>query len=266
MNFILLISCMHQHDKSILTKSNVQSDVVVVNQCDTDSVEEFDFVNKYGQTKHCIFVSTTQRGLSRSRNMAVSYAPEDSICKICDDDETFADDIETKVLCAYERHPDASLIAFSMNRPDKKYGKVYPKADMHLSFSRILKTTSVEITFKKRHISDFAITFDEKMGSGTGNGGGEENKFMLDIRRAGGKLYFAPENIGTVNPAPSQWFTGYNSDMIRNYGWAAHRSMGFLLGFIYSHYWVISHRHLYGNSLSMYGAYKNILGGFFEKR
>ena len=37
---------MHQHDKSILTKSNVQSDVVVVNQCDTDSVEEFDFVNK----------------------------------------------------------------------------------------------------------------------------------------------------------------------------------------------------------------------------
>ena len=52
---------MHQHDKSILTKSNVQSDVVVVNQCDTDSVEEFDFVNKYGQTKHCIFVSTTQR-------------------------------------------------------------------------------------------------------------------------------------------------------------------------------------------------------------
>ncbi len=148
MNFILLISCMHQHDKSILTKSNVQSDVVVVNQCDTDSVEEFDFVNKYGQTKHCIFVSTTQRGLSRSRNMAVSYAPEDSICKICDDDETFADDIETKVLCAYERHPDASLIAFSMNRPDKKYGKVYPKADMHLSFSRILKTTSVEITFK----------------------------------------------------------------------------------------------------------------------
>ncbi len=266
MKFVLLISCMHQHDKSILERSNVQSDVVVINQCDSDKVEEFDFVNKFGQTKHCIFVSTTERGLSRSRNMAIAYAPDDAICKVCDDDETFADDVEKKVLCAYTRHPDAALIAFSMIRADKKLGKVYPQKDMTLSFTRIIKTTSVEMTFNKRRVADLGVTFDIKMGSGTGNGGGEENKFMLDIRRDGGHLYYAPECIGTVNPAESHWFTGYNEETIKSYGWAARRSMGNIVGFLYSNYWALTHRRLYKGNLSLCGAYKAIMSGFFEKR
>lgn len=40
MTLNILISCMHQKDASIIKRSNVQSDVVVVNQCDHDSIEE----------------------------------------------------------------------------------------------------------------------------------------------------------------------------------------------------------------------------------
>ena len=43
MTFNILISCMHQKDASIIKRSNIQSDVVVVNQCDHDSIEEYDF-------------------------------------------------------------------------------------------------------------------------------------------------------------------------------------------------------------------------------
>ena len=50
MTLNILISCMHQKDASIIKRSNVQSDVVVVNQCDHDSIEEYDFVNKKGRT------------------------------------------------------------------------------------------------------------------------------------------------------------------------------------------------------------------------
>lgn len=266
MKFTLLISCMHQHDKSILAKSNVQSDVVVINQCDRDEVEEFDFNNKFGQTKHCIFVSTTERGLSRSRNMAISYAPDDSICLICDDDEIVADDAEEKILAAYRKHPGAVLISFSMIRNDKKYGKVYPARPCKLSFIRIIKTTSHEMTFSKREIKALNVKFDEKMGSGTGNGGGEENKFMFDIRRAGGKMFYDPACIGTVYPAPSQWFTGYNDEIISSYGWAARRSMGSFIAFVYCFYWVLNHRSLYKPQLSMYKALKSILKGYFDKR
>ena len=83
MTFNILISCMHEKDTSIIERSNVQSDVVVVNQCDLDSVEEFDFVNKKGKTCHAKFINTTERGLSRSRNMAICNAWGD-VCLICD--------------------------------------------------------------------------------------------------------------------------------------------------------------------------------------
>ena len=42
----VLISCMHQTDASIITRTNVQSDVLVINQCDKDEVEEYSFLNK----------------------------------------------------------------------------------------------------------------------------------------------------------------------------------------------------------------------------
>ena len=124
MTFNLLISCMHQKDASIIERSNVQSDVIVVNQCDKDSVEEFDFVNKKGRKCHAKFICTTERGLSKSRNMAIRNAWGD-ICLICDDDETIADDCEEKILRAYSENPDAALIAFALLRKDN--GKIYPK-------------------------------------------------------------------------------------------------------------------------------------------
>ena len=74
MTLTLLIACMHEKDTSIIQRSNVQTDVVVVNQCDHDSVEEFDFVNKKGKICHAKFICTNERGLSRSRNMAIRNA------------------------------------------------------------------------------------------------------------------------------------------------------------------------------------------------
>jgi len=262
----LLISCMHQHDTSILERSNVQSDCVVVNQCDCEKVETFTFINKFGEEKKCTFVSTRQRGLSKSRNMAISYAPAHSVCLLCDDDETLADDIEQKIDAGYRRMPDADLIAFSLVRKDLASGKIYPTGDCVLKFQQILKTSSLQITFRKDRIEDFGVRFDEKMGSGTGNGGGEENKFMLDVWRAGGKLRYAPECVATVNPGESQWFKGYTSRYMQNLGWASKRSMGRALGLAYIHQWVLTHKPLYGKDISLFAAYVNLLKGFFSRR
>lgn len=90
-----LISCMHETDHSIVKRSNVQSDVVVVNQCDRNSIEEFDFTNNTGEKCHCKYINTTERGLSCSRNMAIQNGWGD-ICLICDDDEHLSDDYPEK--------------------------------------------------------------------------------------------------------------------------------------------------------------------------
>lgn len=97
-----ILSRMHQKDASIIERSNVQSDVVIINQCDRNDIEDFDFINKKGRKCHAKFISTTERGLSKSRNMAIRNAWGD-ICLICDDDEWIADDSEDKILKAYKR-------------------------------------------------------------------------------------------------------------------------------------------------------------------
>lgn len=44
-----LISCMHQKDASIIERTGVLSDVVVINQSNHYSIEEIDFGNKKGK-------------------------------------------------------------------------------------------------------------------------------------------------------------------------------------------------------------------------
>ena len=44
----------------------------------------------------------------------------------------------------------------------------------------MLRVCSCQITFKRASIIDNKLIFDVKLGAGTGNGAGEENKFLLD--------------------------------------------------------------------------------------
>lgn len=256
---------MHQTDTSIIERSNVQSDVVVVNQCDRDCVEEFDFVNKNGRTCHAKFINTTERGLSRSRNMAIRNAWGD-ICQICDDDEVVADDAEKIILKTYEENSQAGLIAFSLIRND--CNKTYPLVKGHLGFKQILRTSSLQITFSRPKLEKYGIRFDEKMGSGTGNGGGEENKFMLDWRKTGAEMLYYPEVIAAINPGESQWFHGYDARYFKNFGWTERRLLGNFLGMIYIFYWPVFRRSQYKDtcSLSLLQILKYSLQGYFSKR
>lgn len=263
MRLTYLISCMYQTDTSIIDRIGVQSDAVVINQCDKDSFEEFDFINKKGETCHVKFVCTTERGLSKSRNMAIRYA-ETEICQICDDDQVVAENGEELITNVYKLHPEAGVIAFSLKRCD--INKKYPSKAQNLGFKQILQTNSLQITFRREVINENKILFDEKMGSGTGNGGGEENKFLFDCKKKKIKLFYSPEIIATVLPSGSQWFKGYTSQFMRNQGWASRRTLGGVLGFLYVLRYGISHRRLYKNEMSVCSAIKYLLIGFFENR
>lgn len=262
---VILIACMHQRDKSIVSRSNVQTDCVVVNQTDCDAVEEFDFTNKFGQTCRCKFISTTERGLSRSRNMAIASAPEDSICVICDDDELLEDDIEAKISDAYASMPGLAVAAFSLIRKD--CSRTYPAESYRIGFRKALKISSLQITFKKRAVDDAHIRFDEKMGSGTGNGGGEENKFILDCLKARLKAHYFPMVIATVLPGESQWYQGHDARFLYNNGWSARHMLGFVLGFLYICYSTFHLRSRYeAKGLTPRIAFKSLFKGFLSKR
>lgn len=264
MKLTLLIACMHEKDTSIIQRSNVQADVVVVNQCDHDSVEEFDFVNKKGKTCHAKFICTTERGLSRSRNMAIRNAWGD-VCLICDDDEWIEDDCEMMILKAYKENEDIGVATFALNRKDKP--TTYSSTSYQLGLKQILGTRSSQISFRLNAILSNRIVFDEKMGSGTGNGGGEENHFLLDCRKAKLKMTYFPSVIATINPGASQWFKGYTAKFITDRGWTSRRNLGFLTGYAFIWYNALKHRRDFTrDGLNFAQVIKCLHKGFFEKR
>lgn len=265
MRIVVLLSCMNQIDSSIITKSNIQTDVVIVNQCDKNEIIEFDFENNKGEICHAKFINTTERGLSRSRNMAIANAWGD-ICLICDDDEYLEDNYGDTILSAYEKHNKERVIVFTIERRDENPPRKYPKSERYVGLKQLLQTSSVQITFKREVIVEANLFFDVMLGSGTGNGAGEETKFLMDCRRNNIKIYYVPENLGAVLSGNSSWFKGYTPEFMKNQGWALRRALGNCISFFYISVYGFRHKRLYKKNMSVFEAYKNLFTGYFENR
>lgn len=260
MTFQILLSCMHQTDTRIFEDSNIKCDVLAVNQCNKNTVLKSD-----DSTRHMIF--TTERGLSRSRNMAIDNAWAD-ICLIADDDETFEQNVDKIILDAYKAHPDADVIVFKVANASgfgeniKGDKKKYPDKAFKCNFLDLLHISSWQISFKRKSIMDKNIRFDEMMGSGTGNGAQEESKFMADCHRQGLNIWYVPVLIATMREAhASQWFKGFDYMFFYNRGWATRRFLSWTLSTLYAVYFAIKKHKLYSNDISLSKALFAMLKG-----
>lgn len=257
----VLISCMYQKDTSIIQASNIQSDVLVVNQCGENKIEEFDFCNKRGQTCHARIIHTTERGLSRSRNLAIKNAVGD-ICILCDDDEVFSDDYPEKISRVYEENPNYDVIAFMVG--GKYANKKYTFGDINLISA--LKISSIEITFKRLPIIRNNISFDTRLGSGTGHGAGEENKFIYDCMHARLRIKRIAYKLCDLLDSTSLWHKIHDQKYFFNHGWSNRIIFSNnLLAFSYIFYFILFHKfHFEGNCNKMKALFYE-LKGYFSK-
>lgn len=257
----VLISCMFQDVPALIERTNIQSDVLVVNQCDEDRQEKFEFANNKGGKSIARIFHTTERGLSRSRNMAIQNAQGD-VCLICDDDEFLEDNIEQIVVDAYGKHPDEAIIVFALKRKNHQY----PATESRVNRKQILRTSSVQITFKRKPVMDKQLRFDVMMGSGTGNGGGEECKFLMDCKRRGLNIFYVPKEIATVISENSQWNNGYSEKYFKDFGWSARRILGLPLSIPYVIYWCFIRSSYHKIVTNKFKILKYSIQGIFEKR
>lgn len=254
MEIQLLVSCMYNDNFNIIKESNIQCNSLIINQTNMENIEKLN-INNYSHIR----VDTLERGLSKSRNMAISNATGD-ICLICDDDERFVDNIEKIIKKQYLDFPDADIIIFKMaNYPTKLKCRVH-----ELSLLETLRVSSWQISFKRKSIIDNSIKFDEKLGSGTGNGAGEENKFLIDAKKAGLKIIFVPINIGTVAQTNSQWFDGYNEKYFFQRGQTTRYLLGFVISVIYSFYFIIVNRKKISKEINIVKAFLCMIFGIVK--
>lgn len=240
MTLEVLMSCMHQRDDSLVHTSALTGNVLMVNQCEKNGYAEYE--NRSGIVR--IF-STDQRGLCKSRNMAISKARAD-ICLLCDDDEVFVPGYEEKIINSYRDNPQADVIIFKMvNRPSS-----FPDRTMRLKFPLTMKVSSWQISFRRERLLASGVWLDELLGAGTGNGAEEELKFLLDCQRAGLAIYYVPVEIASVAQTESTWFGGFDETFFENRGATTRYILGRGLAGAYALYYVVRKRNLYRDTIS----------------
>lgn len=254
MKLEVLLSCMNQQDMSIVEKSNITGNVLIINQTSHAASEEL-----YADAQHIRMLSTTERGLSNSRNMAIQNANGD-ICLLSDDDETFETNYETIILDTFQKLPDADVIAFNVSNKETRLKPVIQR----LRYLDTLKIASYQIAFRRDSIMQNQIMFDPLMGAGSGNGCGEENKFLIDCLQKGLKIYYSPTVIASVHPQSSTWFFGYDKNFFYQRGAATRYYMGNYLSLMYAFYYLITKYPLYHKEISIWNAAKSLFQGYFK--
>lgn len=229
MNVEILVSAMNQADMSIVHKMNCQSDVLIINQTDHEGYEETTINN------HRIrMYSTTHRGLSHSRNMAMLHALGD-ICVFCDDDEIFEDGYGSIIQNAYERHPDADIIAFNYKDLSPRASrKIIEKEKPTLKWRTF---SSVSLTFVRKKIINKGVWFNHIVGAGSGViNSGEETAWQNLAVKNDLIRWECPYYITTVLPGKSTWFSGFNEQYFYDLGanlYINHKSLRYILQFYY---------------------------------
>ena len=72
--FQVLLSILGMDDIKYIDTLKITGDAVVINQCDTDSERVCERRSVNGSNQTVKYVCTNERGLSRSRNMAIENA------------------------------------------------------------------------------------------------------------------------------------------------------------------------------------------------
>lgn len=214
MKIEVLLSTMHQVDMHIVERCNIKSDALIINQSDINNVNEI-----VDHNRKIRMISTTERGLSNSRNMALENATGD-VCILCDDDVVYCDQYVEIVKEAFEKVPDADIMVFNIERISQDIRRTEEKIFTHIFRILPYKTYgSVHIAFKRKSIESKKILFNTLFGTGSGMYNmGEDAIFFMNAHKAHLHCYVYPACIAKVYFDSSSWFKGYNDHYFYDVG------------------------------------------------
>lgn len=178
----ILVSTMEgkafQNDKLFFSHPDVL--FTVINQ--TTQPEKF---ADYKTPTNCRLFNFNERGLSKSRNHALSSAVGE-ILVVADDDISYSGNFAEKLLDAYDR-TQADSVLFQ-NQWNPRFAK-----NKWARFSDLLKISSYEISFRASAIQ--GQKFDEEFGLGARYNSGEENIFLVDLFKKQKRLFITNEKL-----------------------------------------------------------------------
>ena len=234
MKIEVLVSTMYQKDRSLPKKMNIQTDAVIVNQCDEERFEEFDY------NGHRIrMISTTERGLSKSRNMALSYA-EGDVCLLADEDLCYDDGYAERVEEAFAAEPNADVMVFNarlVNAGERTWAYI----EQHGEVPKNKYYSSVRIALRLERIRQSEVRFNELFGAGATYTSGEESLFLRQARQKGLRVFQNTAMLSAVDCSASTWFNGFDEKYYFDKGAFLAAAYG-KWAFVYKWYFILKSR------------------------
>lgn len=197
-----LVSAVGHKTGTLAEKMNLQSDAIIINQCDTNTYEEY----RHGDFRIRAY-SFAERGVGLSRNNALLRATGD-ICLFSDEDIVYEDGYAGKVLEAFAARPQADMLLFNME-VEADRATYHTQREHRVRFYNSGRYPTYSFAVRREKLHKANVTFSLLFGGGAAYSNGEDSLFLLDCLKKGFRIYALPINLGKEVPRPSTWFQGY---------------------------------------------------------
>ncbi len=214
MKIQVLVAAMNQNDYSLLDKLNIQSDAIIGNQCEFDSIERFTW-----KSHEICYLNFNEKGVGLNRNNALMRADCD-ICLFADDDMVYVNDYPQIVEKAFEKYPKADVLVFNIKESSNKEQQRYIiKKPQRVNWLNYLRYGMVRIACRYKSIKENGIYLNQCFGGGCEYQCGEDCIFLSDCLRKGLKIYALPVTIAELTEErESTWNKGYTDLFFHDQG------------------------------------------------
>ncbi len=252
----VLASVMNQTFESIVKQMNLDSEAVIINQCDKLQQEEMEY-----RGHKMRFFSFPERGIGRSRNEAILRADSD-ICLFSDEDIVYEDGYGDAIATEFERNPKADMILFNIEvEESRRTYHITERKKVH--WYNCGRYGAVSFAIRRDSLLSSGVTFSLLFGGGAKYSNGEDSLFLKEFMSKGYCVYTAPVTIGRECAGDSTWFAGYNEKFFHDRGVLYHYLYG-KLALVMSLRFLLAHKQKMCETVSLQQAYKWMREGIKE--
>ncbi|MDE6016365.1 MAG: glycosyltransferase family 2 protein [Acetatifactor sp.] len=239
----VLASVMNQDMAALAEQMQLDSDAVIINQCDRLDCAEMDY-----RGHRVRFFSFPQRGIGRSRNAAIERADGD-ICLFSDEDIVYEAGYAEAIREEFARNPQADMILFNIEVEEfRRTYHIEERKRVH--WFNCGRYGAVSFAVKRDSLLESGVRFSLLFGGGARFSNGEDSLFLKEFMGKGYGVYTAPVTIGREEAGESTWFSGYNEKFFYDRGVLYHYLYG-VMALPFALRFLLAHRSLLCGELSL---------------
>ena len=188
---IAVSTCLHRCDSIISTLLALPDDFALMMVVQGG---RFQAAQHQDLSQRIMIIYDDGKGLSRSRNLAITHCPSPYLL-IADDDQTFEITGIKNALKFMQARPDCAVLTGRVSCPENGLFKSYPTTVRSHSWRSLLSVQSLEMLLNVSKIRHYGQFFDLDFGLGSQYPIGEESIFLYDLYQKKALLLQAPVTL-----------------------------------------------------------------------